>query len=59
MLQVTEPLEDRMEKALFNPALSKQRVELAVRHINQLHATTLVNITFILVPYLQVLACHC
>uniref|UniRef100_A0A8R7PAT5 Small RNA 2'-O-methyltransferase n=1 Tax=Triticum urartu TaxID=4572 RepID=A0A8R7PAT5_TRIUA len=43
VLQVTEPLEDRMEKALFNPALSKQRVEFAVRHINQLHATTLVD----------------
>ncbi|KAE8806340.1 small RNA 2'-O-methyltransferase [Hordeum vulgare] len=43
LLQVTEPLEDRMEKALFNPPLSKQRVEFAVRHINQLHATTLVD----------------
>ncbi|VAH30476.1 unnamed protein product [Triticum turgidum subsp. durum] len=43
VLQVTEPLEDRMEKALFNPPLSKQRVEFAVRHINQLHATTLVD----------------
>lgn len=43
VLQVTEPLEDRMEKALFNPPLSKQRVEFAVRHINQLHAMTLVD----------------
>ena len=43
VLQVTEPLEDRMEKALFSPPLSKQRVEFAVRHINELHATTLVN----------------
>lgn len=43
VLQVTEPLEDRMEKALFNPPLSKQRVEFAVQHINQLHATTLVD----------------
>jgi small RNA 2'-O-methyltransferase len=42
VLQVTEPLEDRMEKALFSPPLSKQRVEFAVRHINDLHATTLV-----------------
>jgi len=42
-LQVTEPLEDRMEKALFSPPLSKQRVEFAVQHINELHATTLVN----------------
>lgn len=43
VLQVTEPLEDRMEKALFSPPLSKQRVEFAVRHINELHATTLVD----------------
>ncbi|XP_006657468.1 small RNA 2'-O-methyltransferase [Oryza brachyantha] len=43
LLQVTEPLEDRMEKALFNPPLSKQRVEFAVRYINELHATTLVD----------------
>uniref|UniRef100_I1Q8A4 Small RNA 2'-O-methyltransferase n=1 Tax=Oryza glaberrima TaxID=4538 RepID=I1Q8A4_ORYGL len=43
VLQVTEPLEDRMEKALFNPPLSKQRVEFAVRYINELHATTLVD----------------
>uniref|UniRef100_A0A0D9WVU4 Small RNA 2'-O-methyltransferase n=1 Tax=Leersia perrieri TaxID=77586 RepID=A0A0D9WVU4_9ORYZ len=42
-VKVTEPLEDRMEKALFNPPLSKQRVEFAVRHINELHATTLVD----------------
>ncbi|KAK3124509.1 hypothetical protein QOZ80_7BG0587580 [Eleusine coracana subsp. coracana] len=43
VLQVTEPLEDRMEKALFSPPLSKQRVEFAIRHINELHATTLVD----------------
>jgi len=43
VLQVTEPLEDRMEKALFSPPLSKQRVEFAVQHINELHATTLVD----------------
>ena len=42
VLQVTEPLEDRMEKALFSPPLSKQRVEFVVRHINELHVTTLV-----------------
>nr|CAD1821572.1 unnamed protein product [Ananas comosus var. bracteatus] len=40
--RVTEPLEDRMEKALFSPPLSKQRVEFAVRHINESQATTLV-----------------
>ncbi|XP_072954719.1 small RNA 2'-O-methyltransferase-like [Typha angustifolia] len=43
VLCVTEPLEDRMEKALFNPPLSKQRVEFAVRHINESHAATLVD----------------
>ncbi|KAG8083655.1 hypothetical protein GUJ93_ZPchr0016g2580 [Zizania palustris] len=43
VLQVSEPLEDRMEKALFNPPLSKQRVEFAVRHISEMHATTLVD----------------
>jgi hypothetical protein len=42
MLRVTEPLEDRMEQALFSPPLSKQRVEYAVQHIRQSHATTLV-----------------
>jgi hypothetical protein len=52
VLQVTEPLEDRMEKALFNPPLSKQRVEFAVRHIKQLHATTLVHFLLIPVSYL-------
>ncbi|XP_020114657.1 small RNA 2'-O-methyltransferase-like isoform X1 [Ananas comosus] len=41
--RVTEPLEDRMEKALFSPPLSKQRVEFAVRHINESQATTLVD----------------
>jgi hypothetical protein len=30
VLQVTEPLEDRMKKALFSPPLSKQRVKFAV-----------------------------
>ncbi|WVZ50271.1 hypothetical protein U9M48_001543, partial [Paspalum notatum var. saurae] len=43
VLQVTEPLEDRMEKALLSPPLSKQRVEFAVRHINELRATTLLH----------------
>lgn len=43
VLQVTEPLEDRMEQALFSPPLSKQRVEFAVGHINDFHAATLVD----------------
>ncbi|KAF4376923.1 hypothetical protein F8388_022639 [Cannabis sativa] len=43
LYQVTEPLEDRMEKALFSPPLSKQRVEYAVQHIRQTCATTLVD----------------
>lgn len=43
ILSVTEPLEDRMEQALFSPPLSKQRVEFAVGHINVSHATTLVD----------------
>ncbi|KAE8008261.1 hypothetical protein FH972_004790 [Carpinus fangiana] len=43
LLRVTEPLEDRMEQALFSPPLSKQRVEYAVQHIRQSHATTLVD----------------
>ncbi|KAJ7969133.1 Small RNA 2'-O-methyltransferase [Quillaja saponaria] len=41
--RVTEPLEDRMEKALFSPPLSKQRVEYAVQHIRESHATSLVD----------------
>ncbi|KAI0495708.1 hypothetical protein KFK09_022011 [Dendrobium nobile] len=43
LLDVTEPLEDRIEQALFSPPLSKQRVEFAVWYINQLHATSLVD----------------
>lgn len=43
LLHVTEPLEDRIEQALFSPPLSKQRVEFAVECINQLHATSLVD----------------
>ncbi|XP_041023719.1 small RNA 2'-O-methyltransferase-like isoform X1 [Juglans microcarpa x Juglans regia] len=43
LLRVTEPLEDRMEQALFSPPLSKQRVEYAVKHIRESCATTLVD----------------
>ncbi|KAF8028801.1 hypothetical protein BT93_E1455 [Corymbia citriodora subsp. variegata] len=43
LLKVTEPLEDRMEQALFSPPLSKQRVEYAVEHIKKSDATTLVD----------------
>ena len=42
--KVTEPLEERMEQALFSPPLSKQRVEFAVGHITECSAATLVNI---------------
>lgn len=43
MLRMTEPLEDRMEQALFSPPLSKQRVEYAVHHIRDTCASTLVD----------------
>lgn len=43
VLRVTEALEDRMEQALFSPSLSKQRVQFAVRHINDSHLTSLVD----------------
>ncbi|XP_057970267.1 small RNA 2'-O-methyltransferase-like isoform X2 [Malania oleifera] len=43
LLKVTEPLEDRMEQAFFNPPLSKQRVEYALRHIKESSATTLID----------------
>ncbi|KAL6542684.1 hypothetical protein OROHE_010204 [Orobanche hederae] len=43
LLQVTEPLEDRMEQALFSPPLSKQRVEFAVQHIKESSAASLVD----------------
>lgn len=43
LLQVTEPLEDQMEQALFSPPLSKQRVEFAVRHIKESSAASLVD----------------
>lgn len=42
LLRVTEPLEDRMEQALFSPPLSKQRVEYALQHIKESCATSLV-----------------
>lgn len=48
LLKVTEPLEDRMEQALFSPPLSKQRVEYAVEHIKKSGATTLVPVQFAL-----------
>lgn len=43
LLRVTEPLEERMEQALFSPPLSKQRVEFAVRHIKESSASSLVD----------------
>ncbi|KAG0485331.1 hypothetical protein HPP92_009410 [Vanilla planifolia] len=43
LLQVMDPLEDRIEQALFSPPLSKQRLEFAVERINELHATSLVD----------------
>ncbi|CAL0306096.1 unnamed protein product [Lupinus luteus] len=43
LTKVAEPLEDRMEQALFSPSLSKQRVEFAVRRILESHATTLLD----------------
>ncbi|KAJ0928136.1 putative 3'-RNA ribose 2'-O-methyltransferase, Hen1 [Helianthus annuus] len=42
LLRVTEPLEDRTEKALFSP-LSKQRVNYVVQHIKESSATVLVD----------------
>lgn len=46
LLRVTEPLEDRMEQALFSPPLSKQRVEFAVKYIKESHACSLVHRNF-------------
>ncbi|XP_059666531.1 small RNA 2'-O-methyltransferase-like [Cornus florida] len=43
LLRVTEPLEDRMEQALFSPPLSKQRVQYALQHIKESRATSLVD----------------
>lgn len=50
LLRVTEPLEERMEQALFSPPLSKQRVDFALQQIKESCAASLVcAITF---------ACH-
>ncbi|GMH01422.1 hypothetical protein Nepgr_003261 [Nepenthes gracilis] len=43
LLQVTDPLEDRIEQALFSPPLSKQRVEYALQHIKNSSATSLID----------------
>ncbi|KAL7102584.1 hypothetical protein ACP275_08G128900 [Erythranthe tilingii] len=43
LLQVTEPLEERMEQAQFSPPLSKQRVEFAVQQIKESSAASLVD----------------
>ncbi|KAJ1389712.1 S-adenosyl-L-methionine-dependent methyltransferase [Sesbania bispinosa] len=43
LTKVAEPPEERMEQALFNPPLSKQRVEFAVQHIVESQATTLLD----------------
>ncbi|XP_057471735.1 small RNA 2'-O-methyltransferase-like [Actinidia eriantha] len=43
LLRVTEPLEDRMEQALFTPPLSKQRVDYALQQIKESGATSLVD----------------
>ncbi|XP_057544786.1 small RNA 2'-O-methyltransferase [Amaranthus tricolor] len=43
VLRVTEPYEDRMEQALFNPPLSKQRVEFALQCIKEFSATSLID----------------
>ncbi|XP_027089661.1 small RNA 2'-O-methyltransferase-like isoform X1 [Coffea arabica] len=43
LLRVTEPLEDRMEQALFSPPLSKQRVEYALQHIQESHALSMID----------------
>ncbi|KAF6139508.1 hypothetical protein GIB67_015465 [Kingdonia uniflora] len=43
LLRVSEPLEDRMEQALFSPPLSKQRVEYALGHIVKSSAAKLVD----------------
>lgn len=43
LLKIVEPLEERMEQALFSPPLSKQRVEYALRHIKESQATSLVR----------------
>ncbi|KAL8545446.1 hypothetical protein ACS0TY_005560 [Phlomoides rotata] len=43
LLQVTEPMEERMEQAQFSPPLSKQRVEFAVQRIKESSAASLVD----------------
>ncbi|KAK6916881.1 HEN1, double-stranded RNA binding domain 2 [Dillenia turbinata] len=43
LLRVTEPMEDRMEQALFSPPLSKQRMDFAVQYITESCAKTLVD----------------
>ncbi|KAJ3679356.1 hypothetical protein LUZ60_017367 [Juncus effusus] len=43
LIRVTEPMEERMEKAFFTPPLSKQRVLFAVEQINQSNAFSLVD----------------
>lgn len=43
LLRMTEPLEERMEQALFSPPLSKQRVEFALQYIKGSVATSLVD----------------
>ncbi|KAK9714443.1 hypothetical protein RND81_06G094900 [Saponaria officinalis] len=43
ILRVTEPLEDRMEQALFSPPLSKQRLEFAMQCIKEISATNLID----------------
>ncbi|XP_028759336.1 small RNA 2'-O-methyltransferase [Neltuma alba] len=43
LTKLTEPMEERMEQALFSPPLSKQRVEFAVHHIIESCAATLVD----------------
>lgn len=47
LTKVAEPLEERMEQALFSPPLSKQRVEFAVQRILESHAITLVHKIFL------------
>lgn len=47
LTKVTEPMEERMEQALFSPPLSKQRVEFAVRHIIDSSSATLVGMNFL------------
>ncbi|KAK1369095.1 Small RNA 2'-O-methyltransferase [Heracleum sosnowskyi] len=43
LLRVTEPLEERMEQALFSPPLSKQRVEFALQQIRESCAASLID----------------